>query len=283
MASQSRMTAASIISRSASGSATLPNADSTRQRRASQPSTWSVTPRRAKTTAPPRCTPVRRERARRRRESGAAEQGSARSGAAQEGGRRGRGRGARIEPAPRQGAICSIRCARIRRWRSGRWSGGPSRGRSAWRGGSDAPGLRQRTVTRSSERFAAERGRRLLGLARGHAGRGGPPRRPTECPSTRRLPRDARRGLHRRRRVPLPRARRGARAREAAEAGVGLRAPLRRLRARRHRRFRQSSLADYLAQVERLRAAGIRVGVAPHSVRACPAGLARGDRPLCRA
>ena len=34
--------AASIISRSASGSATLPNADSTCQRRASQPSTWSV-------------------------------------------------------------------------------------------------------------------------------------------------------------------------------------------------------------------------------------------------
>jgi formimidoylglutamate deiminase len=36
-------------------------------------------------------------------------------------------------------------------------------------------------------------------------------------------------------------------------------------------RFRQSSVAKYLAQVEELRAAGIRVGVAPHSVRACPA------------
>ena len=35
-------TQTSIISRSASGSATLPNADSTRQRRASQPSSWSV-------------------------------------------------------------------------------------------------------------------------------------------------------------------------------------------------------------------------------------------------
>jgi formimidoylglutamate deiminase len=35
-------------------------------------------------------------------------------------------------------------------------------------------------------------------------------------------------------------------------------------------RFRQSSVADYLTQLEALRADGIRVGVAPHSVRACP-------------
>jgi formimidoylglutamate deiminase len=36
-------------------------------------------------------------------------------------------------------------------------------------------------------------------------------------------------------------------------------------------RFRQESPAAYLAQVEDLRGRGIRVGVAPHSVRACPA------------
>ena len=36
-------------------------------------------------------------------------------------------------------------------------------------------------------------------------------------------------------------------------------------------RFRQGSVADYLAQVEGLRGDGIRVGLAPHSVRACPA------------
>jgi formimidoylglutamate deiminase len=36
-------------------------------------------------------------------------------------------------------------------------------------------------------------------------------------------------------------------------------------------RFRQSSVAAYLEQVEELRAAGARVGLAPHSVRACPA------------
>jgi len=36
-------------------------------------------------------------------------------------------------------------------------------------------------------------------------------------------------------------------------------------------RFRQESVADYLAQLENLRARGVAVGVAPHSVRACPA------------
>src|SRR5207247_5376334 len=36
-------------------------------------------------------------------------------------------------------------------------------------------------------------------------------------------------------------------------------------------RFRKPSAAAYLEQVEELRASGARVGVAPHSVRACPA------------
>lgn len=36
-------------------------------------------------------------------------------------------------------------------------------------------------------------------------------------------------------------------------------------------RFRQPSVAAYLEQVEELRASGARVGLAPHSVRACPA------------
>jgi formimidoylglutamate deiminase len=35
-------------------------------------------------------------------------------------------------------------------------------------------------------------------------------------------------------------------------------------------RFRQESVAEYLRQLEELRDAGVRVGVAPHSVRACP-------------
>jgi formimidoylglutamate deiminase len=36
-------------------------------------------------------------------------------------------------------------------------------------------------------------------------------------------------------------------------------------------RFRQESVSEYLGELEALRADGIRVGVAPHSVRACPA------------
>jgi formimidoylglutamate deiminase len=36
-------------------------------------------------------------------------------------------------------------------------------------------------------------------------------------------------------------------------------------------RFRQESVAEYLRQVEELRGRGITVGLAPHSVRACPA------------
>jgi formimidoylglutamate deiminase len=35
-------------------------------------------------------------------------------------------------------------------------------------------------------------------------------------------------------------------------------------------RFRQESVADYLGQVERLAAGGLSIGLAPHSVRACP-------------
>src|SRR3954463_5520693 len=35
-------------------------------------------------------------------------------------------------------------------------------------------------------------------------------------------------------------------------------------------RFRQESVADYLRGLEDLRDAGVRVGIAPHSVRACP-------------
>jgi formimidoylglutamate deiminase len=36
-------------------------------------------------------------------------------------------------------------------------------------------------------------------------------------------------------------------------------------------RFRQQSVEEFIAQVEGFRGAGIRVGLAPHSVRACPA------------
>ena len=41
-------------------------------------------------------------------------------------------------------------------------------------------------------------------------------------------------------------------------------------------RFRQQSVNAYLAEVASLREAGVRVGVAPHSVRACPADWLEG-------
>jgi formimidoylglutamate deiminase len=40
-------------------------------------------------------------------------------------------------------------------------------------------------------------------------------------------------------------------------------------------RFRQGSVTEYLVELEELRSAGIAVGVAPHSVRACPADALR--------
>jgi formimidoylglutamate deiminase len=40
-------------------------------------------------------------------------------------------------------------------------------------------------------------------------------------------------------------------------------------------RFRQESAAAYLDELEQLRAEGVKVGVAPHSVRACPADALR--------
>jgi formimidoylglutamate deiminase len=64
-------------------------------------------------------------------------------------------------------------------------------------------------------------------------------------------------------------------ARAAVEAAAGAGIELTLLLAAYGRggipRFRQRSPAEFLGQVETLRAAGVRVGVAPHSVRACPA------------
>jgi formimidoylglutamate deiminase len=56
----------------------------------------------------------------------------------------------------------------------------------------------------------------------------------------------------------------------AAEAGIELTLLLTAYARGGAARFRQGSVAEYLSQVENLRAEGIRVGLAPHSVRACP-------------
>src|SRR3954462_6985869 len=56
----------------------------------------------------------------------------------------------------------------------------------------------------------------------------------------------------------------------AAEAGIQLVLLLSAYARGGLGRSRQDSVADYLSQLEELRAAGVRVGLAPHSVRACP-------------
>ena len=56
----------------------------------------------------------------------------------------------------------------------------------------------------------------------------------------------------------------------AAEAGIEIVLLLSAYARGGLERSRQDSVADYLTQLEELRAAGVRVGLAPHSVRACP-------------
>ena len=56
----------------------------------------------------------------------------------------------------------------------------------------------------------------------------------------------------------------------AAEAGIELVLLLAAYARGGLDRFRQASPGDYLQQLEALRGRGVRVGVAPHSVRACP-------------
>jgi len=61
-----------------------------------------------------------------------------------------------------------------------------------------------------------------------------------------------------------------AAAEAAAEAGIELVLLLAAYGRGGIERFRQESVADYLSQLEAVRETGVRVGLAPHSVRACP-------------
>jgi formimidoylglutamate deiminase len=56
----------------------------------------------------------------------------------------------------------------------------------------------------------------------------------------------------------------------AAEAGIEITLLLAAYARGGLERSRQESVADYLSQLEAVREAGVRVGLAPHSVRACP-------------
>ena len=134
--------------------------------------------------------------------------------------------------------------------------------------------LRQRPQPRVPARPSrTRRRRRLLGLARRHARGGRPPHARDGARALRpHVPRDAAPRLHRRRRVPLPRARRrpSRLRRPPTEAGIGFTCLHVAYARGGLERMRQASVAAYLAEVEALRARGIDVGVAPHSVRACP-------------
>jgi formimidoylglutamate deiminase len=56
----------------------------------------------------------------------------------------------------------------------------------------------------------------------------------------------------------------------AAEAGIEIVLLLTAYARGGVKRFRQESVAEYLSQLESVRETGVRVGLAPHSVRACP-------------
>ena len=136
----------------------------------------------------------------------------------------------------------------------------------------DAAGLRQRALAHLPAGAAGSLWRRrLLGVARAHAGRGGAPDARARARAYEETYRRCGGGLHGRRRVPLPGL---AEARAAAEAAAAAGVELVLLLSAYARgglpRMRQESVADYLRDLEALRAEGIPVGVAPHSVRACP-------------
>ena len=86
------------------------------------------------------------------------------------------------------------------------------------------------------------------------------------------LPRAARGRLHGGRRVPLPRARGGARGGRGggARRGSSSSSSTSRTRAAGSSASGRSRWPRISRELEELRADGIRVGVAPHSVRACP-------------
>src|SRR3954468_7474309 len=248
-ACQSRITAASIISRSASGSAILPKLDSTRQRRASQPSIWSVTAATPKTIAAGQLWPPSALSSRTTKTGISASR--------------------TIVSAL---GICATGAGTARVATVEGYGGG---------GNPLVAGLRQCPFPRLPARAArAHRGRRLLGLARRDARAGGlavgraPPQRVRP-----RLPGDAGRWVHGGRRVPLPRPRRGAPG-GGGHGGGGdpARAPAGGLRARWDRPL-PAGLRRRLPLAARSRSRDGRARRARPPLHArVPARLARGAR-----
>ena len=261
--------AASIISRSASGSAYFPNSDSTCQRRASQPSTWSVIAGDARRRSRrPSCARRPRSREQRRRRPGSAR---SRAIVSAFGSFASSGSGARRLPrSPKDSPP-----------RSPRKRQNPAVTERLASRASSTP-----TPTPSSAAARTRRGRRLLGVARGDARRGraadaGDGARPsTPRPTARCAP------------PATPRSASSttsgseealAAAEAAAEAGIELVLLLAAYGRGGLARFRQESSAEYLAPGRgAARARASRVGRRPPLRPRLPGRLARGDRPLRR-
>ena len=263
-AAQSRMTAASIISRSASGSANLPNSDSTCQRRARQPSTWSVIAGDAEDDRRPASCGRRRRAAAARRRRGSSTSRSDRE-RVRELRKRSRDAWAVLPRARIVGRASAV-------------------ARRSSRHGPCAARLRQRAHAHVPARACAVREPRAATSGPGASGcspRRSGRRRSRPRGLRGRLPRDARRRVHGRRRVPLPRLREALAAAEAAaEAGIELVVLLRRVRARRQpARSASRRPPTYLGQVEALRGRGHPRRRRPPLRARLPARLARGDRP----
>ena len=255
-AMKSMITAASIISRSASGSKIRPNSDSTCQRRARKPSIWSVIPAMPKTIPAAQLWPP-----------------SALSISATKTG---------------------IRASRDDRQRIRKLLQRRGNGTGRHRCGKDTPvaersqpaGIRQRPLPRLPARSARpRRGRRLLGLAGADAGRG-------RAPDARARPPGVRRGLPGAARAPGTRPSgefhylgldEALAAVEAAEeAGIRIVVLLAAYERGGLPRFRQESVQQYIDQVEELRGRGIAVGRGP-ALRARVLGrVAGGDRATTR-
>src|SRR6266536_3480738 len=287
-ACQSRITAASIISRSASGSATLPKADSTRHRRASQPSSWSVTPATPKVMAagqlrPP---PAGTRRAMKTGISASRKTVSAFGICASGTGTARTDIGSRIEPSrPWLLRICSTfvthasdfpRYDRIREEVRGT---APRRVRRA---DSVAHVAKRLTIPGFVNAHSHAFQRAFRGRTEGGdfwAWRDAMLSE-AEAQTPERVRADYERVYSEMRRAGYTAV--GEfhylgfeEARAAAEAAASAEFAFVLLYAAYARggleRFRQASASDYLHQVEDLRAQGLAVGLAPHSVRACPA------------
>src|SRR5438034_11502937 len=299
-ACQSRSTAASVSRRSAGGSAIVPNGDSTRQRRARKPSIWSVTPATPKTIAAGQLRPpseVRRSPAKtgmRRSLKTVSAFGSCARGA-------GTARVAipakdRCRRSERPAAIGSTAAIGMASASPTTPKGSPGSLLSRYRRRCDGWCARQRRKCDDSPPMAAAETLRLPGFVNAHShafqralrGRteggdfwgwrdemlelaaGMTPElvRASYVHAYSEMLSAGYTVVGEFHYLGLPEAHAAVEA--GAEAGIELVLLLAAYGRGGLERFRQASAAEYLSQLESVRETGVRVGLAPHSVRACP-------------